>query len=382
MEISWRGFLELPLELRQQIYETCFDLNPEPGLLCVNRLIHDEAMHFLRKWQQTFSFHISGNGAGFDEFSQWCFKVKRHVPRLRRMKHIILNIHPPDPDRPIQMWHIWNHVKNFCEDIISHRRIPALTVNFVESDKMKWATKGVAHFTMDLPYKAPNFCYSDVGQILAIFCRFVNNVEKPMIVFSNSFIDTFSSVTMARLEAEQVEQLMTDHWTEQDWEDEFWLLDYQIEHADFFCKRATGRKSKAAFEKVFGQVVVLDHEEFEKIKVLWPYMETLDDWERPRCRQACPPILNCVCGKSLVEVTMPDPAWRLLNDWGPVTQWQKEKVEMEDGPRCAAIRLRLYTPELEKQPRWCYGEELRRRLIAQWEASGCKGKIRGEKRKR
>lgn len=240
MDSSQCGFQRLPAELRQQIYKECFNSEPQPGLLCTNKLIHSEATYFIQRWQQTFSFHISGEGLGFDEFSQWCFKVKGHIPRLNEMQHIILNIHPPDPDKPIEMWHIWNRVLGFCKDLASCRRIPQLSVDFVESDAVKWATNGAAHSTMQLGYASSSFCYSDVGQILALFCCFVNNVAEPKIYLPQSYVSASPSILMTQHRPEVIERQMTGKLTDEQWNqnnDCFWDLETTLWSAqwDLMC---------------------------------------------------------------------------------------------------------------------------------------------------
>lgn len=66
------------------------------------------------------------------------------------MKHIILNVYAPDSDRPHEMWHIWQHVQSFCKDLALHRRIPQLTVEFVESERGRWMTDGITNATLKI----------------------------------------------------------------------------------------------------------------------------------------------------------------------------------------------------------------------------------------
>lgn len=212
---TW-GFLFLPLELRQQIYEEVFETDSTPDILCLNRQVHDESIQFLRERQRTFSFEISGEKAGFDNFSQRCFKIKGHTPELSEMRHLILNIHPPGPNRGDQMWHIWNHLENFCDSLALHRRILQLTVRFVENDRAGWATDGVPHASVDLSYGNVCFCDHDVGQILTTIGYRVDNVEKARLVFSGSY-------NIARQETDRFEQLMTGRL-----EDEDVAMDYEF----------------------------------------------------------------------------------------------------------------------------------------------------------
>ena len=110
MDSSQSRLLRLPQELKDRIYHYYFDSVPGPGLLCVNKSLHYDSVHFVRKRLQTFTYNITAQYAGLDDFSNWCFKIKGHSPRLGRMKHLVLNVYPPNPDRPHENCHIWDHM--------------------------------------------------------------------------------------------------------------------------------------------------------------------------------------------------------------------------------------------------------------------------------
>lgn len=316
-----RGFLCLPLELRQQIYEMYFETCPSPSILCVNRLIHNESIHFIRKHQQTFTFNVSEKGAGFDNFSQWCFRIKRHTPKLSSMKHIILNIHPPDQDRSIDMVHIWKHLQGFCKDIAAQWRILQLTVNFVESDRAGWATNGVPHSTLELGYDEDDFFGADVGQILLTLYRFVDNVEKPRVILPFSHRND-----LAQNYADYTEDLMTGQFKDEDGFEDYEILEAFIGLGLPEIKLATGRKSKALFEKKYGQDVILEQHQFNELKRQWPHMDDLPNWERPRFRM--PNTTDaCVCVRSYVQISMPDAAWG-PSDWKLLKCWREAKLRV------------------------------------------------------
>lgn len=328
MDSSKWGFLRLPLELRQQIYDMCFDTCPNPSILRVNSRVHDEPIHFLRKRQQKFTYNISGKGAGFDDFSQWCFRIKRHTPKLRRIKHIVLNIHPPHPDRPIEMLHIWTYIQSFCNELAGQWRIPQLTVKFIESDGAKWATNGTPHTTMNLPYDKDERTGEDVGSILILLGRFVKNVEKPKLILpgscigsyngddprycwmknsfigmydgddlgqrcmETSYIGSYDGYNMGQTWTEKIEQLMTGRWKDEDIKDVYEVLEDYVDEYGPMLKTTTGRISKALFEKNYGPVVKLKQAHLDDLKRQWPHMDDLLHWERPRCR---PTLDECVC---------------------------------------------------------------------------------------
>ena len=350
----------LPLELRHQIYQMTFDTVPEPSLLRLNKSFHNEIVDYLRKCQQTFSYNITANSAGFDDFALWCFKIKRHVPRLDRMKHIILNIYPPDSRKPHEMWHIWDHVRTFCKDLtVQPHRITQLTVNFMTTERDDWVTDGIPNGTLKFDWGKDVFGQYDIEQILETMYLLLNNVDKPKIVLPRSYTDTHPSTAEGqewighkkRLMhwVGYTEQSMTGHWIDDELEeDDYSFLEEEMDLALWHARVATGRRSKAMFEKMFGRNAILDPKDYEMFKRDWPYMQNLPEWERPRCRWACQEGW-CGCGGSLVEVSLPDPAWSDprnpdSNSWRGAAKWQQEVAEEGCNPTGLLRSQQTYPP--------------------------------------
>jgi hypothetical protein len=228
------------------------------------------------------------------------------------------------------MWHIWQHVQSFCKDLAFHRRIPQLTVEFVESERGRWMTDGIANATLKLSSFAAKdeFGYYDIDQILMTIYRFLNNVDKPRIVVPHAYVNTtYCSGAKAQEWIDYTERLMTGEWIDEGAADEYSFLEGQMQLEILFARQTTGRKSKAMFEKRFGRKAILDPDVYEEFKRDWLCMETLDDWERPRCRLACYGD-ECSCSYFYVEISMPDPAWcdPANGSWAieRARQWQHE----------------------------------------------------------
>ncbi|KAL8859322.1 MAG: hypothetical protein Q9178_004260 [Gyalolechia marmorata] len=328
MDSSQSRLLRLPQELKDRIYHYYFDSIPDPGLLCVNKSLHYDSVHFVRKRLQTFTYNITAEHAGLDEFSKWCFKIKGHPPRLGRMKHLVLNVYPPNPDRPHEMWHIWDHVRTFSKDLGPQRRIPQLTVNFLDTPKARWATNGVPNATMKLRSSDDDFGDYDVEKVMMTLYRFVNNVDKPKLVLPPAYLDIYHDNMTGSEWIKFAEDLISGRWSD-DWvEDEYWLLERGMNLELSSAQKETGRKSKAMFEKEFGRKAELHHLDYEEFKRDWPFMEILYDVERPRCRWTCEDWDNAF-GYTFVKVEMPDPAWDgpnsyLIRGWEEAEKWQKE----------------------------------------------------------
>ena len=233
MEYLQPRLLQLPTELRHQIYEMCFaECVPEPGLLGANKAIRYDSMRYLAKYQQTFTLNIDAWDTKFDDFSRWCFKIKRHTPKFNRIKHLIVNISPPDPcshDRgALHMWNIWCGLSNLCRDLQSYRRIPQLTIRFLEGGKIKWAND-----TMRLGYIVKQFCHEDIGQLLLLIARRVKNVDKPTLILPESYFRTWSSRDIAEKRMKDIEEQMTGYWENDEYDDWYWGYYHRIRRTQY-----------------------------------------------------------------------------------------------------------------------------------------------------
>ncbi|KAL8788377.1 MAG: hypothetical protein Q9195_007335 [Heterodermia aff. obscurata] len=222
------------MELRHQIYEMCFaECVPEPGLLGANKAIRYDSMRYLAKYQQTFTINIDAWDTKFDRFSRWCFRIKRHTPKFNRIKHLIVNISPPDPgsfDRgALHMWNIWCGLSNLCGGLQRYRRIPQLTIRFLEGGKIKWAND-----TLRLGCFFRQFCYEDIGQLLLLITRRVKNVNKPTLILPESYFRTWLSRDIAEASMTGIEELMTGYWKDEDYDDQYCRYLYLIQRTRYW----------------------------------------------------------------------------------------------------------------------------------------------------
>ena len=303
-------------------------------------MIHDEAVRFIRTQLHVFNFHISAEGAGFDELARWCFKIKGQKGEKNRMKQLILNIHPPNPDKPIQMFQIWDHLQEFCKDLATYRRIPGLKIVFPESSEgAEWATNGIVNSSFGLQeyFHKDNFHRHDIGQILLAFSHSVKNVRKPEIVFPNSVVNSaIISAEEMQEEITGVEQLMTGKWRSGNNRAHYEHLEDVISMQRSRIPYNTGLKSKAVFERMFGREATLDWQSLTDFEKDYPYMDILGPGKRPRYRVFACRDWYCGCQESYCEVSMPDAG---LDD-EMQEQWYEERMEY-DGP-CPLSRAHIY----------------------------------------
>ncbi|KAL8687414.1 MAG: hypothetical protein Q9218_006403 [Villophora microphyllina] len=276
MDNSPSRLLQLPQELRDLIYHFTFDTIPSPGLLRANKSLHYETVDFVRERVQTFTYAITATSACFDDFSRWCFKIKQHSPRLCRVKHIVLNVYPPDPERPHEMWHIWDRVRIFSKKIGAQRRISCLTVNFMDTTGATRVTNGIPNATVDIKFEKDEYGYYNIEQIMITLYRFISNVDKPRLVVSPYYLGIYHHSETGRFQIETAEQLMTGQWylTDSLVEDEYESLEYGMEEGLLYAQQVTGRQSRARFEKDIGRAASVWYHIYEQFKRDYPYMET------------------------------------------------------------------------------------------------------------
>ena len=205
-----------------------------------NGRFQGEIKDFIRRHHHTFTYNICGRGADFDLFAKWTFKIKGHTPRLRSMKHIILNIHAPTSDRPIEIWHIWNYLKTFSKEFGCYKRIQKLTVRFVEHNRDVWASNAKASAVMDIALDEGFFDDSDAGLILVLLSCLITNVINPTVVLPRSF----DGIELADSFIERAEWSMTGKWRDPEILPEFTDIESLLEYNVRNLERRTEQLSK------------------------------------------------------------------------------------------------------------------------------------------
>lgn len=127
------------------------------------------------------------------------------------------------------MWNIWAELFNLCGRLQSYRRIPRLTIKFLESGKIKWAND-----TLRLGYIVGQFCHEDIGQLLLLLAGLVKNVDKPTLILPESYFRTWSARDQAEEMMTDIEKLMTGYWEDKDYDDWFWDCRHRIRRTEYY----------------------------------------------------------------------------------------------------------------------------------------------------
>ena len=149
----------LPLELRRQIYrysllssrnpsnETIYlsqlSVNwrdqPSP-LLLVNSQVHDEVIELVQTYP--ISLRVTHHGVHFDSLAETCFIAQQRPRDYNWISHLDVNIWPPHLDRPIDIIHIWRHLRELREELRNMPLLKQISFFFKDNEMMKWTVDG------------------------------------------------------------------------------------------------------------------------------------------------------------------------------------------------------------------------------------------------
>ena len=103
-------------------------LTPSP----VSKQIRAEIFDLLHKC--VFTLRITSYGASFDMLGLSCFIAQKRSRSYGDLPVLKIEIWPPHPDRPIEMFHILYHLRMLRDELRAVPNIPKLGVWFLEND--------------------------------------------------------------------------------------------------------------------------------------------------------------------------------------------------------------------------------------------------------
>ena len=286
-------FLDFPLEIRLMIYGAYFwdlrypparimheeppsslRLHWQPALLTVNKQIEDEITDFFRR-QMTSTYRISWQESRFDEFTMSGFRARKEKPD-QNIKHFILEIYPPHPDRPTDMLHIWREVEGVRDTIGRYWTTERISIVFRENEIASWSHDGEPRDSMNLYGRSNhNASVSDITLILEILDTLANitevNIQLPASLDGNEDVYEYclacEDSMMAPFDGDYISMYqMRD------------FLTHSIDRVEPRLKDETSRISRAKIDAMCGSDSrKLSQEELHRLKQIWPYTELLDD---------------------------------------------------------------------------------------------------------
>ena len=288
--------LQLPLELRRMIYsqsilasrcptpEEVHERNfgaiwedvPSP-LLAVNKQIRDEVFDLLHK--TAFTMRVTSYGARFDMLGLSCFIAQQRPKSYSGLPGLIIEIWPPHPDRPIEMYNIRCHLQGLRKELrATSAGIASLVIWFRENEIAKWTQDdGQARFDLESnAEKNPRF--SDIGKVLYQFA-FVTNVTKAQIRLPPS-LDRSDKNDEVRRQAMDVLDEMEGSSTPAD-ALHCYMSDYGTSDvAEWRMKINTAQKARAKLDAITSNGShKMSEAEWLAFTEVWPHFEVLAEWD-------------------------------------------------------------------------------------------------------
>lgn len=188
-------FIRKPVELRLEIYKHALMISRSPRpqdvhenilsdtwkdvptpLLYVNRQIRAELCDCLKRG--CYTVRVTAQDIEFDSFALSCFIAQQRRKDLNGERRLIVEIWPPHPERPVDVYHIWKNVQKLRNNLRAIPHLKELHIIFLENDIATWSHGGKALQLLDsMKQPKEDLRFSDVGLILGLLIR-LTNVKK------------------------------------------------------------------------------------------------------------------------------------------------------------------------------------------------------------
>ena len=282
--------LQLPLELRRMIYKQSILVSrcPSPEdihernlrvfwedlpspLLRVNKQIRDEVFDILQ--DTPFTMRVTSSGAGFDMLGLSSFITQQRPKSYGGLPKLEIEIWPPHPDRPIDMYYIHRHLRDLREELCALTvSIPMMVIEFKESEIAKWTLNGEPRFELT-PYEIyPLDIESDIVRVLDHFAC-VTCVTKAIIRLPPSLNEGFEEHASAVGRVMEGKGIFDDELEHYMAEDEISDKDEEL-----WKWRIAERVRKKLDSITANGVRKLDDDEWFAFTDVWPHFETLGDY--------------------------------------------------------------------------------------------------------
>ena len=209
----------LPYELRRMIFWRSIQVSRSPSpeevhesnlrahwedlpspLLGTNKQIRDEVKDLLRR-NQLFTLRVTYSGAAFDMLGLSCFIAQERSKGYDDLPGLRIEIWPPHPDRPVDMFHIYEHIRKLRDKLRAAPQIPKLLIWFKENKLVKWSEDGKPRRTLE---ELDEYVRDDMEIVLDHFARITNvkkaNVRLPPTLQRNERVRQYASLVLQRME--------------------------------------------------------------------------------------------------------------------------------------------------------------------------------------
>lgn len=186
--------LRLPLEIRRRIYE--FSLfnsqspsansiylsrlpvnwrDPPSPLLLVNGQVRDEVIELVQTYPITL--RVTHQGPHFDGLAETCFIAQRRPRDYSKISHLVIEIWPPHPDRPVDMIRILRHLRQLRTELRNMALLKQVSLFFKDNEMSTWTRNGKPRDLLESGCRSPRhrpflgMGFDDVTTIVDLFTR-------------------------------------------------------------------------------------------------------------------------------------------------------------------------------------------------------------------
>lgn len=239
--------------------------------------------------QSPFTLRITWQDKQFDALALSSFIVQQRRKNYN-VPHLVVEIWPPHPDRPIDAYCIYEHLRLLREDLRGFSRVSKLDVIFLENNVGTWLENGKPSNSLgiDDPKSAEGPPFSDICLMMELFER-LTNVETARIFIPDSFVgeryqelreyaQKTEEIIMGTwvlepdAEMKQLDAILKKHRIEKNLPEDF------IDYAEPILKTRTARIARKKLQAAtkLGRMWEFEFAEFTEI---WPHFEFLDKYD-------------------------------------------------------------------------------------------------------
>ena len=263
-----------PTEVHGMILESDYWTKSSPAILQVSKTVNAEVRDLLQH-ETTFNIRICWQDVTFDGFAMSCFQARGKRPDYDHIAHLRLEIHPPHPERSIDMMRVWRHVQKLCSNLQAACCIPHLSIHFIENEYAGWDYDGTPQETMYASY-ASDQPPSDILHILDLF-KLLKNVGKAQIYLPESLVEDVSLQQLRQTTEDVMMKIkpIDDEHQKRVIE----TLEQAIAENQHQLEFNTGSQSQEKLDTLcgYGRWISADHLDiFEKI---WPHRDCILEWD-------------------------------------------------------------------------------------------------------
>ena len=179
----------LPLEIRREIYRYSLLSSQNPSaktiylsrlpvnwrdpfspLLLVNGQVRDEVIELVQTYPITL--RVTHHGAHFDGLAETCFIAQQRPRDYSKISHLCVDIWPPHLDRPVDIVHIWRHLRRLRTELRDMPLLEQVSFFFKDNEMATWTVDGKPLNLLKSRSRVfLGLGVDDVTTIMGLFCR-------------------------------------------------------------------------------------------------------------------------------------------------------------------------------------------------------------------